>query len=68
LESTEHLYVVNEQKREIAIRLALGAQRGTILKMSCAADSFLPPLAPLWVWPLRSSSLISWPDCLRRVG
>jgi predicted permease len=26
-------YVVNEQKREIAIRLALGAQRGTILKM-----------------------------------
>jgi putative ABC transport system permease protein len=26
-------YVVNEQKREIAIRLALGAQKGTILKM-----------------------------------
>jgi putative ABC transport system permease protein len=26
-------YVVNEQTREIAIRLALGAQRGTILKM-----------------------------------
>ncbi len=26
-------FVVNEQKREIAIRLALGAQRGTILKM-----------------------------------
>jgi putative ABC transport system permease protein len=26
-------YLVNEQKREIAIRLALGAQRGTILKM-----------------------------------
>jgi predicted permease len=26
-------YVVNEQKREIAIRLALGAQRGDILKM-----------------------------------
>jgi len=26
-------YVVNEQKREIAIRLALGAQRGNILKM-----------------------------------
>jgi putative ABC transport system permease protein len=26
-------YVVNEQRREIAIRLALGAQRGTILKM-----------------------------------
>jgi putative ABC transport system permease protein len=26
-------YVVNEQGREIAIRLALGAQRGTILKM-----------------------------------
>ena len=26
-------YVVNEQSREIAIRLALGAQRGTILKM-----------------------------------
>jgi putative ABC transport system permease protein len=26
-------YVVNEQKREIAIRLALGAQRGTILRM-----------------------------------
>jgi ABC-type antimicrobial peptide transport system permease subunit len=25
-------YVVNEQRREIAIRLALGAQRGTILK------------------------------------
>src|SRR6202041_1451766 len=26
-------YVVNEQRREIAIRLALGAQRGTILRM-----------------------------------
>jgi putative ABC transport system permease protein len=26
-------YIVNEQKREMAIRLALGAQRGTILKM-----------------------------------
>jgi putative ABC transport system permease protein len=26
-------YVVNEQRREVAIRLALGAQRGTILKM-----------------------------------
>ena len=26
-------YVVNEQRREIAIRLALGAQRGSILKM-----------------------------------
>ena len=26
-------YVVNEQRRDIAIRLALGAQRGTILKM-----------------------------------
>ena len=26
-------YFVNEQRREIAIRLALGAQRGTILKM-----------------------------------
>ena len=26
-------FVVNEQKREIAIRLALGAQRGNILKM-----------------------------------
>jgi predicted permease len=26
-------YVVNEQRREIAIRLALGAQRGTVLKM-----------------------------------
>jgi len=26
-------YVVNEQRREFAIRLALGAQRGTILKM-----------------------------------
>ena len=26
-------FVVNEQRREIAIRLALGAQRGTILKM-----------------------------------
>jgi predicted permease len=26
-------YAVNEQRREIAIRLALGAQRGTILKM-----------------------------------
>jgi len=26
-------HVVNEQRREIAIRLALGAQRGTILKM-----------------------------------
>jgi putative ABC transport system permease protein len=26
-------YVVNEQRREIGIRLALGAQRGTILKM-----------------------------------
>jgi len=26
-------YVVNEQRREIAIRLALGAQRGTILKV-----------------------------------
>jgi ABC-type antimicrobial peptide transport system permease subunit len=26
-------YVVNEQRREIAIRMALGAQRGTILKM-----------------------------------
>ena len=26
-------YVVNEQRREIAVRLALGAQRGTILKM-----------------------------------
>jgi predicted permease len=26
-------YVVNEQRREIAIRFALGAQRGTILKM-----------------------------------
>jgi putative ABC transport system permease protein len=26
-------YLVNEQRREIAIRLALGAQRGTILKM-----------------------------------
>jgi ABC-type antimicrobial peptide transport system permease subunit len=26
-------YVVNEQKREIALRLALGAQRGNILKM-----------------------------------
>ncbi len=26
-------YVVNEQRREIAIRIALGAQRGTILKM-----------------------------------
>ena len=26
-------YVVNEQRREIAIRLALGAQRGAILKM-----------------------------------
>jgi putative ABC transport system permease protein len=26
-------YVVNEQRREIAIRLALGAQRGTILEM-----------------------------------
>lgn len=26
-------YLVNEQKREIAIRLALGAQRGNILKM-----------------------------------
>jgi predicted permease len=26
-------YVVNEQRREIAIRLALGAQRGNILKM-----------------------------------
>jgi predicted permease len=26
-------YVINEQRREIAIRLALGAQRGTILKM-----------------------------------
>jgi len=26
-------YIVNEQRREIAIRLALGAQRGTILKM-----------------------------------
>jgi ABC-type antimicrobial peptide transport system permease subunit len=26
-------YVVNEQRREIAIRLALGAQRGTILQM-----------------------------------
>jgi putative ABC transport system permease protein len=26
-------YVVNEQKREIAVRLALGAQRGNILKM-----------------------------------
>jgi putative ABC transport system permease protein len=26
-------YLVNEQTREIAIRLALGAQRGTILKM-----------------------------------
>src|SRR6202012_5737491 len=26
-------YVVNEQRREIAIRLGLGAQRGNILKM-----------------------------------
>jgi ABC-type antimicrobial peptide transport system permease subunit len=26
-------YLVNEQRREIAIRLALGAQRGNILKM-----------------------------------
>ena len=26
-------YIVSEQRREIAIRLALGAQRGTILKM-----------------------------------
>jgi len=26
-------YVVNEQRREMAIRLALGAQRGNILKM-----------------------------------
>ncbi|HEX8897044.1 MAG TPA: FtsX-like permease family protein, partial [Terriglobales bacterium] len=26
-------YIVNEQRREIAIRLALGAQRGNILKM-----------------------------------
>ena len=26
-------YLVNEQRREMAIRLALGAQRGTILKM-----------------------------------
>ena len=26
-------FLVNEQSREIAIRLALGAQRGTILKM-----------------------------------
>jgi putative ABC transport system permease protein len=26
-------YLVNEQRREIAIRLALGAQRGSILKM-----------------------------------
>jgi len=26
-------YLVNEQRREIAIRLALGAQRSTILKM-----------------------------------
>src|ERR1700749_4771304 len=26
-------YVVTEQRREIAIRLALGAQRGSILKM-----------------------------------
>jgi putative ABC transport system permease protein len=26
-------YVVNEQRREIAVRLALGAQRGSILKM-----------------------------------
>jgi putative ABC transport system permease protein len=26
-------YVVNEQRREIAIRLAMGAQRGNILKM-----------------------------------
>jgi putative ABC transport system permease protein len=26
-------YLVNEQKREIAIRLALGAQRGNVLKM-----------------------------------
>jgi ABC-type antimicrobial peptide transport system permease subunit len=26
-------YLVNEQRREIAIRLALGAQRGQILKM-----------------------------------
>src|SRR5882757_7758754 len=32
-------------------------------RWSCAGDSVWPPLAPGWVWPVRSSSLTSWPDC-----
>src|SRR5277367_1670909 len=32
-------------------------------RWSCAGDSVWPPLASGWVWPVRSSSLTSWPDC-----
>jgi ABC-type antimicrobial peptide transport system permease subunit len=56
-------YVVNEQRREIAIRLALGAQRGNILKMILRRGLGLAAAGVGLVWPVRSSFLTSWPDC-----
>jgi ABC-type antimicrobial peptide transport system permease subunit len=50
-------YVVNEQRREIAIRLALGAQEALSSRWSCEGDSVSRPLASDWVWQVRSSSL-----------
>jgi ABC-type antimicrobial peptide transport system permease subunit len=50
-------YVVHEQRREIAIRLALGAQRGTILKMALRRGLGLAAAGLGGVWPVRSSSL-----------
>jgi ABC-type antimicrobial peptide transport system permease subunit len=51
-------YVVNEQRREIAIRLARWELKEEISsRWFCAGDSVWPPLAPGWVWPVRSWSL-----------
>src|ERR1700722_13105905 len=38
-------------------------KEATSSRWSCAGDSVSPPLAPGWVWPVRLSSLTSWPDC-----
>ena len=57
-------YVVNEQTTRDRHSPRAGSSKRQYPQDGPAPGTRLwPPPAPGWVWPVRSSSLISWPDC-----